>query len=46
LENSPIKRAIKPREIAALVAFLCSDEAAMMTGAPVLIDQGLSAVHP
>jgi len=46
LENSPIKRAIQPREIAALVAFLCSDEAAMMTGAPVLIDQGLSAVHP
>ncbi len=46
LENSPIKRAIKPSEIAALVSFLCSDAAAMMTGAPVLIDQGLSAVHP
>ena len=46
LGNAPLKRAIRPAEIAALVSFLCSDEAAMMTGAPVLIDQGLSAVMP
>ena len=43
LRGAPIKRFIEPAEIAALVAFLCSDEAAAMTGTPILIDQGIHA---
>jgi len=29
-----------PEEIAALVSFLCSDEAAFITGCPYLVDGG------
>jgi 3-hydroxybutyrate dehydrogenase len=43
LRAAPIKRFIEPAEIAALVAFLCSDEAAAMTGTPILMDQGIHA---
>jgi 3-hydroxybutyrate dehydrogenase len=43
LRNAPIKRFIEPAEIAALVAFLCSDETGAMSGSPILFDQGISA---
>jgi len=36
-------RMIEPDEIATLVAYLCSDEAAMVTGAVIAIDGGKSA---
>lgn len=39
----PIGRLIQPEEVAALVAFLASDDAAAITGAPYLVDGGLLA---
>ncbi|MGN7611414.1 SDR family NAD(P)-dependent oxidoreductase [Magnetococcales bacterium HHB-1] len=39
----PLKRHAKPEEIAALMAFLASDEAPFMTGTPVIIDGGETA---
>ena len=38
----PMKRAGTPEEMAAFVAFLCSDEAAYMTGQTLFIDGGLT----
>lgn len=39
----PLGRVIQPTEVAALACFLASDEAAAITGAPYLIDGGLTA---
>jgi len=44
LEPTAIKRLIEPKEIGDLVAFLCREEASAMTGSPVMIDLGMSAV--
>lgn len=43
LEPAAIKRLIEPDEIAALVAYLCSDAAAVVTGAAWDIDLGWTA---
>lgn len=43
LTSSAIKRLIEPEEVAGAVAYLCSDEAAFMTGANVVLDGGWSA---
>ena len=43
LEAMPSKRFIEPSEVGALCAFLCSDFAVSITGAPVAIDGGWSA---
>jgi 3-hydroxybutyrate dehydrogenase len=43
LEPSAIKRLIEPDEVAALVRFLCSDEAAAITGSVQLMDGGWTA---
>ncbi len=43
LQNIPLKRFGKPEEIAALCAYLASDEAAYITGQTFVIDGGLSA---
>jgi 3-hydroxybutyrate dehydrogenase len=43
LEAMPSKRFIEPAEVGALCAFLCSDYAISITGAPIAIDGGWSA---
>lgn len=42
----PMKRTAEPEEIAAAVAFLCSEQAAYITGQSLLVDGGLSAGIP
>ena len=44
VEAVPLKRTGSPEELAALVAFLCSDEAAYLTGQTYLVNGGLTAV--
>ena len=44
-EYQPIGRMGEPGEIAALVAFLCSDEAAFITGAAYDIDGGVTQLR-
>jgi NAD(P)-dependent dehydrogenase (short-subunit alcohol dehydrogenase family) len=39
----PLGRLIQPEDVAGLVAFLASDDAAVITGAPHLVDGGLLA---
>jgi NAD(P)-dependent dehydrogenase (short-subunit alcohol dehydrogenase family) len=39
-------RLIEPDEVAAMIRFLCSDRAAMITGATIAIDGGKSAADP
>lgn len=43
LTESAIKRLVEPHEVASLVAWLASDEAAMVTGASYTMDGGWSA---
>jgi len=40
LESTPLKTLIDPKHIAAVVAFLCSEDAAMMTGEDVNVSAG------
>ncbi len=42
LKNIPMKRLGKPEEVAALVAFLASDDASYITGSTYFIDGGLT----
>jgi len=43
LEKAAVKRLIEPDEVAALVCYLCSDEASAMTGSAIPIDVGWMA---
>ena len=40
----PITRRADPDEVAAVIAFLCSDESSFMTGTTVMVDGGFTAV--
>jgi meso-butanediol dehydrogenase/(S,S)-butanediol dehydrogenase/diacetyl reductase len=42
-ERIPLGRVCEPKEIAAVIAFLASDDASFMTGANVAVDGGVSA---
>jgi 3-oxoacyl-[acyl-carrier protein] reductase len=41
LQNTPLGRLGDPEDIAGAVRFLCSDDAAFVTGAVLLVDGGL-----
>ncbi|MEP5936869.1 MAG: SDR family oxidoreductase [Erythrobacter sp.] len=44
--TSPMKRLADPAETAAAIAFLASDECPYMTGAEMLVDGAMMALHP
>jgi 3-oxoacyl-[acyl-carrier protein] reductase len=41
LDNTPLGRLGEPEDVAGAVRFLCSDEAAFITGDVLLVDGGL-----
>jgi len=45
IENSPMKRAAEPEEVAYCVRFLCSEEASFITGQTIYVCGGLSIKH-
>lgn len=45
-KTSPLNRLADPAETAAAIAFLASDECPYMTGAELLVDGGMMAIHP
>ena len=42
IDSTPINRIGKPKDVANLVAFLCSDEADFITGQIITVDGGLT----
>jgi NAD(P)-dependent dehydrogenase (short-subunit alcohol dehydrogenase family) len=43
---TPLKRAGQPEEIAAMAAFLASDDASYVDGQCFAVDGGVSSTHP
>jgi NAD(P)-dependent dehydrogenase (short-subunit alcohol dehydrogenase family) len=46
VKQLPLQRMVEPGDVANLVAFLVSDEAATITGVSITIDSGMSALMP
>jgi NAD(P)-dependent dehydrogenase (short-subunit alcohol dehydrogenase family) len=46
LPTIPMHRIGRPEEVAALIAFLGSDEAPYITGQVITIDGGMGSLHP
>jgi NAD(P)-dependent dehydrogenase (short-subunit alcohol dehydrogenase family) len=46
VKQLPLQRMVEPADVANLVAFLASDEAAAITGVAITIDSGLSVLMP
>ena len=46
VKQLPLRRIVEPIDVANLVAFLASDEAAAITGVAITIDSGMSALMP
>ncbi len=44
--TSPLNRFAEPKELAAAIAFLASDECQFMTGSDMMVDGAALAVHP
>jgi meso-butanediol dehydrogenase/(S,S)-butanediol dehydrogenase/diacetyl reductase len=42
-ERIPLGRVCEPEEVAAVIAFLASDDASFLTGANIAVDGGVSA---
>jgi enoyl-[acyl-carrier protein] reductase III len=42
VERTPAGRLVEPSDIAGAVAFLCSDDAAMIRGQTIVVDGGFS----
>ncbi len=45
-QTTPVGRMVQPEDIANVVAFLCSDQSAMIRGQIIIIDGGLSLTSP
>ena len=43
---TPLKRAGRPEEIAAMAAFLASDDSSFVDGQCYAVDGGVSSTHP
>ena len=46
IELTPVRRLGRPEDVAALVAFICSDEADFLTGQTIVLDGGLHLLSP
>lgn len=42
----PLNRCAEPFEVAAAIAFLCSESASFITGSDLLVDGGLAGMSP
>jgi NAD(P)-dependent dehydrogenase (short-subunit alcohol dehydrogenase family) len=43
IKANPMKRLGEPQEVAAALAWLCTDESSFMTGQSVVLDGGMTA---
>jgi NAD(P)-dependent dehydrogenase (short-subunit alcohol dehydrogenase family) len=46
IARTPLGRLAQPEDVASVIRFLLSDEAAYITGTSVVVDGGMTAVGP